>query len=216
MYDRSRSTRKPADSGRMNFRAFTSDLTIKGLSVPYEGRTMMMNFFVPAAIRVPMQRAGGRHPFRPHGSLFLTLSFCLGLSACGSKPDCTSQETVDAIAKIAREQAAGRGLDTFMPYINLPNTTVGVINVRTRAQDDRHASCAGEMDWHLTVDKEKFRRYVTDNKGDVSKIDEAIADLNKQLPDTNQSMANPITYEVEKMDKGGVYVTVQGIFKPRR
>ena len=149
--------------------------------------------------------------------MLASAAVCLALAACGSKVDCSSSDAISTVAKIAVEEAMKRNLDKLLPYVDLPTAKVGVVNIRTRSQDDRHASCAGEMDWHLRADREKLRNFLKERAGEASdsELDQAISDINRDLLATDKSLADPITYEVEKTDNGGLYVTVQGLFKKR-
>lgn len=120
----------------------------------------------------------------------VSILYSEGVGVFASNVSCSSDEALNVVARIAREEI---DKDPYMMFVvDSKATKVSVSAIRTRTSDTQHAECAGEISYNIA-----FKAGQSDST--IKKVIETA--LNK-----------PITYKVENTDDGeDIYVTVWGL-----
>ncbi|MGY3482205.1 hypothetical protein ACVW1C_000088 [Bradyrhizobium sp. USDA 4011] len=118
--------------------------------------------------------------------LIASIAAMLLLAGCGSDFTCSSTSVVEKLTDFFREALAPVGIP---PAFDPEKTVYRFEDVRQQGGNDHQLACAAT-----------FYSILVPRPG---------ASYDKQALDQANKMGQPINYTVEKLDKGGVYVTVR-------
>ncbi|MET3307916.1 hypothetical protein [Bradyrhizobium diazoefficiens] len=127
--------------------------------------------------------------------LLFPISLSVLLAGCGSDDfTCSSQAVIDTIGNIARKEVA-KGMEGIP--LDLDRTSFKLNDMRQQGGNQHQLACAANLTPRFVLG--------TIPAGSSLTITQA------QLDNGVNSVRLDITYTVEKLDKGGVYVTVRGL-----
>ncbi|UPK35184.1 hypothetical protein IVB18_45660 [Bradyrhizobium sp. 186] len=119
------------------------------------------------------------------------IAMTLLLAGCGSEElSCSSSTALETVGNIARKEMAK---DPMGAMIDHSRTSFRVEDIRKQSGNGNSISCAANLYYSVVPTEANAQRFTKDALEKIA------------------STALDITYTVEKLDKGGIYVTVHGL-----
>lgn len=122
---------------------------------------------------------------------FLVPAAALLLAGCGSEElSCSASSVLETVGNIARKEIAKNPMGAAF---DMDRTSFRIEDIRKQNANANSISCAANL----------YSR--------MAPVEAAKQSFTKEMIDQLASQAIDITYTVEKLDKGGFYVTVRGL-----